>query len=97
MSGIELAIHLMSKPELTFREMLDYISDEFPAEDNLIISGDPRAGIVHVKLHQEILTNAQQDWLQLTPFSARYIDSYDVSKEEERKDVRADTEGRAHS
>ena len=34
MSGIELAIHLISKPELTFREMLDYISDEFPqAED----------------------------------------------------------------
>ena len=77
---ITIAIQLKSSVDLTFAQIVGTIGWAFPSAvtvDDTMHEGDQSA-IVRVTLDQDVLTKAQRDWLCLSPFSARYIDSYEV-------------------
>ncbi len=84
---MKLIIQFISKPEMTVQEAALYISDHLPEKvsgKERVVRSDLQAGIITVDLNQDSLTDVQRDWLHLTPFAARYIDSYRVEHLDER-------------
>ncbi len=75
---ITVAIQLISRPEMSFVEMVVTICRGFPGAEVDAGADDDRSGVVRVTLDQNALTAAQRDWLHLSPFASRYIDSYKV-------------------
>lgn len=73
-----LTVQLISKPEMSFNEMFQYVRKNFPAPFDSV-NGD--SSTYDVLLHlPDKLSDAQHDWLHLSTFAARYVDSYTVKK-----------------
>jgi len=90
---ITIAIQLISKPEMSFNEAVGTIGWAFPSAVTVDTDGAAvSSGIVRVTLDQDALTDAQRDWLHLSPFSARYIDSYEVQSAVDIWQVHKDNE-----
>lgn len=72
-----LTVHLISKPELSFNKMLQYICKNFPAPFDSV---DGNSSTYEVTIHlPDKLNDVQRDWLHISTFAARYVDSYDVA------------------
>jgi len=90
---ITIAIQLISKPEMSFNEAVGTIGWAFPSAVTVDTDGAAvSSGIVRVTLDPDALTDAQRDWLHLSPFSARYIDSYEVQSAVDIWQVHKDNE-----
>ena len=91
---ITIAIQLKSSVDLTFAQIVGTIGWAFPSAvtvDSDMHAGDQSA-VVRVTLDQDALTDDQRDWLHLSPFSARYIDSYEVLRAADPLQVHKDNE-----
>lgn len=82
---MNLEIQLISKPEMTVPEAAAYLVGNFPHDEDvpLLMAHNTEKGTVLLGIEQQRLTDAQRDWLHLSEFAARYIDSYRVMPEDE--------------
>jgi hypothetical protein len=76
---LKLLIQFIDRPEMTFAEMMDILSKDFPGKIVLLSGSLARYQyILQVEQEQEGLTPEQGSYLRNSPFCARYIDSYTV-------------------
>lgn len=72
-----LTVQLISKPEISFGEMVEFIRKNFPAPFNEV---DGNSSTYEVTIHLPgKLNDVQRDWLHISTFAARYVDSYGVA------------------
>ncbi len=81
---MNLEIRLVSKPYTTVQEAAAYVVDHLPhsADEPLLMACNPEKGTVLLHSSQMQLTDVQRDWLHMSDFAARYIDSYHVEDPE---------------